>query len=88
MTVAASMPPMTTVPMMRRETAPAPVAVQRGTVPRINANEVYCESAANEFLRRRESGVNQRPAFVFQSRELDDQMAFLAARPISMTRPI
>src|SRR5262245_11552399 len=40
MRVAASMPPMTTVPMMRRETAPAPVAVQSGTVPRMKANEV------------------------------------------------
>src|SRR5262249_24384267 len=38
--VAANIPPITTVPMMRRAMAPAPVAAHNGTVPRINAKEV------------------------------------------------
>src|SRR5271163_2876630 len=39
-TVAASIPPITTVPSTLRETAPAPVAVHKGTMPRINAKAV------------------------------------------------
>src|SRR5947207_9764972 len=40
MPVAANMPPMTTVPKMRRDIAPAPEAVQSGTQPRMKAKEV------------------------------------------------
>ena len=38
--LAASMPPMTVVPMICRATDPAPLAVQSGTQPRMNANDV------------------------------------------------
>src|SRR5436309_970797 len=40
MSVSVSIPPITTVPRMRRPTAPEPAAVHNGTQPRINANEV------------------------------------------------
>src|SRR5580658_4749339 len=38
--LAASIPPMTAVPIIWRATEPAPLAVQSGTQPRINANDV------------------------------------------------
>jgi len=41
MQVAANMPPMTTVPMMRRDTAPAPVANHKGNVPRIKHLSIF-----------------------------------------------
>src|SRR5262245_7228002 len=40
MNVAASMPPNTVVPRTRREAAPDPVAMHRGTTPRMNARAV------------------------------------------------
>jgi hypothetical protein len=39
-TLAASMPPITVVPMIWRATEPAPDAVHSGTLPRMNAKEV------------------------------------------------
>src|SRR3984885_13358725 len=38
--LAANIPPITVVPMIWRATAPAPLAVQSGTQPRMNAKEV------------------------------------------------
>ena len=38
--VAASMPPMTPVPITMRALAPEPLAIARGKQPRINAKEV------------------------------------------------
>ena len=40
MPVAASIPPITVVPMICRPTEPAPLAMNKGTQPRTNANEV------------------------------------------------
>jgi len=40
MMVAASIPTITTVPRMRRASAPAPEAIQRGADPKMKANEV------------------------------------------------
>jgi hypothetical protein len=40
MSVAASIPPIAVVPMTRLATAPDPEAVQSGTQPRMNANDV------------------------------------------------
>ena len=40
MTVASAMPPITTVPRMRREAAPAPLAVQSGMQPTMKASAV------------------------------------------------
>jgi glutamate formiminotransferase len=40
MSVAASIPPITVVPMIWRATDPAPLAVHSGTHPRMNANDV------------------------------------------------
>jgi len=38
--LAANMPPITAVPITWRDAAPAPVALQRGTQPKIKANDV------------------------------------------------
>ncbi len=88
MPVAASMPPMTTVPRIRRETAPEPVAVQSGTQPRMKANEVI--KIGRNRMRAPVSAASMRDLpFSYSSRANSTmRIAFLAARPMSITRPI
>ena len=88
MDVAASIPTMTTVPRMRREAAPEPVAIQSGTHPRMNAKEVI------RIGRKRSvapSSAASTTSFPFSSSFFANSMiriAFFAARPINMIRPI
>ena len=63
MKVAASMPPMTVVPKTRRETAPDPVAIASGTVPRMKAKAVM-RIGRNRSLAPRECGLEERLAFL------------------------
>src|SRR5215468_6024056 len=63
MMVAASIPPITVVPRMRRETAPEPVAITSGNTPRMKAN-----------ARSGERGIVERlAALVLGLGELHDQ---------------
>ena len=88
MPVAASMPPMTTVPKMRRDTAPAPEAVQSGTQPRMKAKEVI--KMGRRRIRAPVSAASTRGLPFSYSSLANSTMriAFLAARPMSITRPI
>jgi hypothetical protein len=96
MSVAATIPPMTVVPMTRLATAPDPDANQSGTQPRINANDVMMigrkrrrapSSAASSsgVPRSRASFANStiRIAFLDQHDEADlgIDVVFHAARP-------
>ena len=88
MTLAAIIPPITVVPMIWRATEPAPVAVHNGTQPRTNANDVI------KIGRRRSlapaSAASAR-GFPFSYSSLANstiKIAFLAAKPMSITSPI
>ena len=88
MHVAASMPPMTTVPRMRRDTAPAPLANHNGVEPRIKAKEVI--RIGRKRIRAPVSAASTRDLpFSYSSRANSTmRIAFFAARPMSITRPI
>ena len=88
MSVAASIPPMTVVPRTWRETPPEPVANHSGTQPRMKAKAVI-----------RMGRKRRRAPFIAASKSVSPfsysslanstiRMAFLAERPMSMTRPI
>ena len=63
--LAASIPPITVVPMIWRATEPAPVAVHNGTVPKINANDVIKNRPESQ-PRALQRSIDQRlPVFVF-----------------------
>ena len=87
-TLAASMPPITVVPMIWRATDPAPVAVHNGTQPRINANEVIRIGRKRS---RAPSNAASIRLFPFSNSSLANstiRIAFFAASPMSMTKPI
>ena len=85
---AASMPPITTVPRTCREMAPAPVAVHKGTQPRMNANAVIKIGRNLTFAPDRAASINVLPFSCSTLANSTIRMAFLADRPMSMTRPI
>ncbi len=88
MTLAAAIPPITVVPMIWRATAPAPLAVHRGTHPRMKANEVI---RIGRRRRRAPSRAASASGLPFSNSSLANstiRIAFFAARPISITRPI
>ena len=78
--LAASMPPMTAVPMIWRATEPAPDAVHSGTQPRMKANEVIRigpQAKPCPFERR----IHQRLALLVSFLgELDDQNRVLGGQ--------
>src|SRR5262249_42832581 len=87
--VATNMPPHTAVPSDQRECAPAPLATTNGTTPRMKANEVI------KIGRKRNcAAATAASTIVSPSRSCCSlanstiRMAFLAARPMSITRPI
>ncbi len=86
MQVAASMPPMTAVPMAWRLLAPAPALTARGTQPRMKASEVITMGRK----RRREACMaatsRLRPSRQDSTANSTMRMAFLAARPTRVTR--
>ena len=86
--VAASMPPMTVVPKTRRETAPDPVAIASGTVPRINAKAVIRIGRKRSFAPASVASKSGLPFSYSSFANSTMRMAFLAARPISITKPI
>ena len=89
MNEAASMPPITVLPITWREIAPAPEAMASGTQPRMKANEVI---RIGRRRRRAPSSVASiSDSLPFSASILANstiRMAFFAASPISMTRPI
>ena len=78
--LAATIPPMTVVPMIWRETAPAPLAIHNGTHPRMNANDVIRIGLKRSRAPSMRS-FRQRPAFLeFVFGELDDQNGVLSGQ--------
>ena len=87
--VAASMPPNTAVPSDRRDAAPAPVATNNGTTPRMKAKDVIkmgrsrSLAACNAASR---TGMRSRSWLSLANSTM--RIAFFAASPISVTIPI
>ena len=72
--VEASMPPMTALPRICRESAPEPVAIASGTQPRMNANEVIKMGRRRRRAPSRAASCDGLVAFLkLHARELDDQ---------------
>ena len=86
--VAASMPPMTVVPIICRATDPAPDAVHNGTQPRINAKEVIRIGRRRSLAPSSAASTRGLPFSYSSLANSTIRMAFLAARPMSITRPI
>jgi hypothetical protein len=87
-TVEASIPPMTVVPRICRDAAPDPAAVHRGTQPRMKANAVM---RIGRSRRRAPANAASRIGVPFSYSALENstmRIAFFAARPISITKPI
>ncbi len=86
--VAMSIPANTVIPMTFRPSAPAPLAVSSGVTPRMNANAVM---RIGRNRRRADSSAAVATSFpcswsIFANSTI--RMAFFAARPMSMIRPI
>jgi hypothetical protein len=85
--VADSMPPITPVPMACWLPEPAPLEIARGRTPKMKASEVMMIG------RRRmrtafQGGVDQDMPFSYRSLANSTiRMAFLAARPMVVSRP-
>ncbi len=83
------MPPNTVVPIDCRLAAPAPVANISGTTPRMKAKAVI-RIGRRRSRRRFHRRVDDRQALLARGALANStiRMAFFAARPISMTKPI
>ncbi len=86
--VALSIPPMTTVPIVLRETPPDPDASQSGTQPSTNANDVIKMGRSRMRAPISAASINDLPRSYSVLANSTIKMAFLAARPINMIRPI
>ena len=86
--LAASIPPMTHMPITRREIAPAPLARARGTQPRMKAKDVMRIGRRRSFAPVRAASITGRPLSYSILANSTMRIAFFAARPMSMTRPI
>ena len=86
--LAASIPPITVVPMICRATDPAPVAVHNGTHPSMNAKDVI--KIGRKRSRAPWSAASARgfPLSYSSLANSTIRIAFFAARPMSMTSPI
>src|SRR5580658_6614838 len=82
------MPPITTVPNMRRAIAPEPVAMANGTVPRMKANEVIRIGRRRVRAATKAASITGLPFSTSIRANSTIRMAFLAARPMSITSPI
>ena len=88
MKVAASMPPNTPVPIERRAAAPAPLANTRGVTPSTKASEVMTMGRKRRRAALRAASMGDMPAKKPCWANSTIRIAFLAASPISTTRPI
>jgi hypothetical protein len=81
------MPKTTPVPMVLREAAPEPEASISGTQPRMKAKEVIRIGRRRSFAPSMAASMVGTPSSRFILANSMMRMAFLAARPMSMTRP-
>ena len=87
-TLAASIPPITVVPMIWRATDPAPVAVHSGTQPRMNAKDVIKIGRRRSLAPSSAASAKGFPCSYCSLANSTMRIAFLAAKPMSMTSPI
>ena len=85
---AANIPPNTVNPMVRRATAPAPVANTNGNTPNINASEVMMMGRKRRLTASRVDLMRSSPLSTRTLANSTIRMAFLAAKPISVIKPI
>ena len=81
MTDAASIPPMTAVPMMRRATAPAPDASHKGALPRMKANAVIRMGRRRIRAPTKSGFCDAFATLVFRFGELHNQNRVLRSQP-------
>jgi hypothetical protein len=86
--VAASMPPITPVPAETRAPAPAPVDSASGSTPRMKASEVIRIGRKRRRAASTAAAEADRPSACFMTAYSTIRIAFLAARPSRVTRPI
>ncbi len=79
--VAASMPLITTVPRIRRAAAPEPVAIHSGTQPRMNANDVIRIGRSRSRAPSSAASTDVLPFVEPRLGELDDQDRVLRRQP-------
>ena len=85
--VAAVMPNTTVVPSTWRDVAPAPVAVASGSAPKMNANDVMRIGRRRSRAPSIAASTSGMPRWCERRANSTMRIAFLAASPISMTRP-
>ncbi len=88
MRVAASMPPTTVVPRTWRERAPAPWEITSGRTPRMKAKAVMRIGRRRTRAPASAASKSVWPRSYSSLQNSTMRMAFLAARPITMIRPI
>ena len=86
--VAASIPPNTVKPIVRLATAPAPVATTSGITPKINAIEVITIGRKRRLTASSVEVIRSSPRSTRTLANSTIRMAFFAARPISVIKPI
>jgi hypothetical protein len=86
--VATSMPEKTASPITFLASAPAPDAMTSGTTPRMKAKAVMRMGRKRSWAAPRAASARGCPSWNFMRANSTMRMAFLAARPMSMTRPI
>ncbi len=82
------MPPITVVPIIWRATEPAPVAIHKGTLPRMNAKDVIKIGRRRILAPASAASINGLPCSYSSFANSTIKIAFFAASPISMTSPI
>ncbi len=83
-----SMPENTTMPITLRASAPAPDAVSSGTTPRMKAKAVIRIGRSRSFAADSAASTRLLPCSCSTLANSTMRIAFFAARPISMIRPI
>ena len=86
--VAPSIPPTTVVPRVFRETPPEPDANQSGKHPKTNANEVMRIGRKRIRAPVNAASMSDVPRSYSVLANSTMRIAFLAARPMSITNPI
>ena len=86
--VAPSIPPKTVQPMVERATPPAPVAKAKGNTPNINAIDVIIIGRNLSLTAASVAGKISIPASTLSFANSTIRIAFFAANPISVTKPI
>ncbi len=82
------MPPMTPVPTEWRAPAPAPVEKASGETPRMKASEVMRIGRSRRRAASSAAADGDNPSSDLSTAYSTIRIAFLAARPRSVTRPI